>query len=127
MDASNANDEGSSSEESAAELSEESAAELSKESAAEPSEESAAGLSEESAIELSEESAVELSNEGSSSSEESDDDLSQLPLVTLQAPPLDFPASPALHEAVSDDGFNMEGYNQQSDIMPGWYTTEEEV
>ena len=102
VDASDADDEGSSSE----------------------AEEPAVDLSDEHSS--SEESAVELSNEWGSSSEDSDDH-SQQPLATLQTPPLDFPTSPAPHEAVLDNVFNMEGYDQQSDIISGWYATEEEV
>ena len=132
-DASDADDEDSSSE------AEEPAVELSDEgSSSDEAEEPAVELSDEGsssdeaeecepAVELYDEgsssslSAVELSDEGSSSSEE------QQPLATSQRPPLDFPASPAPHEAVSDNGFNMDGYDQQSDNISGWYTTEEEV
>jgi len=130
VDASDADDEGSSSEaeEPAVDLSdehsssEESAVELSNEHSS--SEMAAVDLSDEHSS--SEESAVELSNEWGSSSEDSDDH-SQQPLATLQTPPLDFPTSPAPHEAVLDNVFNMEGYDQQSDIISGWYATEEEV
>lgn len=72
----------------------------------------------------SEESAVELSDQGGSSSE---DNLSQQPLATLLTLPLDSSASPATLDAALDDGFNMEGYNQQSGIISDWYATEEEV
>jgi len=74
--------------------------------------------------------AAELSDEiFSSSSEESDNGLprSQQPHNTSQTPPLYFPTSPAPHEAVSDCGFNMEGNDQQSDNIYGWYTTEDKV
>ena len=46
------------------------------------------------------EPAVGPSDEGSSSSEDSDDSLSQQPLSAPKTPPLDFPASPAPHEAM---------------------------
>jgi len=36
---------------------------------------------------------------------------------------MDLPASPAPY----DDGFNTEGYDQQSGVISGWYATEEEV
>jgi hypothetical protein len=76
----------------------------------------------------SEDTTAELSNESfSSSSEESDDDSSQQPRAASQTPPLGLPASPSPYEAVSDNWFNMEGDNQQSDYISGWYTTEEEV
>ena len=71
----------------------------------------------------SEESAVELSARGGSSSE---NNLSQPPLATLLTLPLDSPASPAL-DVVLDDGYNMEGYDQQSGIISDWYATKEEV
>jgi len=77
-----------------------------------------------------EDAAVELSDEiFSSSSEESDGGLpqSQQPHTGSQTPPLYFPTSPAPHEAVSDYGFNMEGNDQQSDNIYGWYTIEEKV
>ena len=64
---------------------------------------------------------------GGSSSEESGDSHSQQPLSSSKTPPLHFPASPAPLEAALDDGFNMEGYDQQSDIISSQYTTEEEV
>ena len=130
VDASDADDEGSSNEakEPAVNLSdehsstEESVVELSDEHSS--SEKAAVDLSDEHFS--SEESAVELSNEGGSCSEDSDDH-SQQPFAALQIPPLDFPASPAPHEAALDNEFNMEGYDQQSDIISGWYATEEEV
>jgi len=75
----------------------------------------------------SEESAVEVFDEGGSSSEESDNNPSQQHHTTLQTPPLDFPASPAPHEAVFANGFNMEGNDQQSDSITSWYATEKEV
>jgi len=78
----------------------------------------------------SEDTAAELSNEiFSSSSEESDGGLprSQQPHTGLPTPPLYFPTSPAPDEAVSDCGFNMEGNDQQSDNIYGWYTIEEKV
>jgi len=75
----------------------------------------------------SEESAVELFDEGGSSSEESDNNPSQQHPTASQTPPLDFPASPAPHEAVFDDVFNMEGYDRQSDSITSWYATEKEV
>lgn len=65
------------------------------------------------------ESAVELSSSRSPSP--------QRPPNTSKTPPLDFPGSPAPHQAVSDNGFNMDGYDQQSDYISGWYTTEQEV
>ena len=89
--------------------------------------------SEKAAVEHSDEhsgtegSAVELSDEGGSTSETSDDNLSQQPLAALQTPPLYFPASPAPDEAVVDEGFNMEGYDEQYDIISSCYTSEEEV
>jgi len=78
----------------------------------------------------SEDAAAELSDEiFSSSSEESDGGLprSQQPHTGSPTPPLYFPTSPAPDEAVSDCGFNMEGNNQQSDNIYGWYTIEEKV
>jgi len=77
-----------------------------------------------------EDAAVELSDEiFSSSSEESDGGLprSQQPHTGSPTPPLYFPTSPAPDEAVSDCGFNMEGNDQQSDNIYGWYTIEEKV
>ena len=125
VDASDADDEDSSSdtEEPAVKLSDESFG--SEDSAVELSDE--CSNNEKADIRLSDErsssssSAVELSDEGTSRSEE------QQPLSTSKTPPLDFPASPTPHEAVSDNGFNMDGYDQQSDYISGWYTTEEEV
>ena len=152
MDASDADDEGSSSESEelpAVDLSDEesvAAVDLSDESSSSEAEEPAVDLSDEEsmaavdlfdesssseaegpAVDLSDESvaAVDLSDE-SSSSEESGSSSEKL-VHNPQTPPLVFPASPASHEAVLDDAFNMEGYDQQSDIISGWYTTEEEV
>jgi len=77
-----------------------------------------------------EDAAVELSDEiFSSSSEESDGGLprSQQPHTGSPTPPLYFPTSPAPDEAVSDCGFNIEGNDQQSDNIYGGYTTEDKV
>ena len=75
----------------------------------------------------SEESAVEIFDEGSSSNEESDNNPSKQYLTTSRTPPLDFPASPAPHEAAFDNGFNMEGYDRQSDTITSCYATDKEV
>ena len=89
------------------------------------SKKAAADLSDE--LSSSEESAVELFDEGGSSSEESNNNPSRQHPTASQTPPLDFPASPAPHEAVFDEGFNMEGYDRQSDSITSWYATEKEV
>ena len=86
--------------------------------------------SEESAVDLSDadsQPTVELSNEQGSSSEDSDDIHSQQPFAASQAPPLDFPTSPAPLDTVLNDIFNMEGYDQQPGIISDRYATEEEV
>jgi len=59
--------------------------------------------------------------------------LSHSSLATSITPPLQFPVSPDPYEDIPDDGFHMDGYDQQLEVdqqsedIPGWYATQEEV
>ena len=68
-----------------------------------------------------------------SNAETPDVALSRPSFTASITPPLQFPISPAPHEDILDDGFHMDDYDQQleddqqSEDIPGWYATQEEV